>query len=292
MTINKFSDFINALIVENLHPEIQSIVQQNAPSHRRKQTLLANKIKELSQRGESTGIEGNMPKGSSRAYMKHEEPHQITLDGKPASIPVGTKVAIRASLDKHHNHPEGMSLGQMQMQKENADWYVNSAHRVLREDSDKGKGHYQTNEEGGIFPPLIEHDHENHNWSTIGHCRDIKKKEFETLTKNKEYPKGISHSDFCLALERFHDRNNGRYWEQHPETERELNHVTDHPLVQKFIDYHGNTAAPPHDYRQLKNMGVFEHPDGRKMIVARDHGFDNEVQSAYRSARQRQWKYR
>ena len=38
-------------------------------------------------------------------------------------------------------------------------------------------------------------------------------------------------------------------------------------------------------YQQIGNMGVWQHPDGSKHIVARDHGYDNDVESAYKAAR-------
>jgi hypothetical protein len=100
--ILNYSSFINSLIVESLHPELQALVQHPNLTNKKKQTLISNKIKDLTTRGEYTGIEGNMPAGSSRAYLKHADPENIMLDGKPTSIKTGTKVAIRAILDAHH----------------------------------------------------------------------------------------------------------------------------------------------------------------------------------------------
>ena len=198
-----FKDFIDGIIVEELHPELRDVVTSGGYGTS-KQTLLANKIKDLTARGERTGIEGNMPKGSSRAYLKHDSSHRIMLDGKPATIPVGTKVAIRAGLDKYHNKRkyDGMSLGQLQNKAEGGDHWVNRAYRVLTEHPDK-EGEYKTNHEG-IFPPLIEHDHDNHHWSKVGHIKDITTKDFKELTKNDTHPEGISHKDFCDAMNRFH----------------------------------------------------------------------------------------
>src|ERR1044071_8136441 len=107
-----FHEFLDNIIVENLHPELHSIVSSSGGYHS-KQSQLAKKIKDLTKRGETTGIEGNMPKGSSRAYLKHKDPHKVILDGKETHIPTGTKVAIRASLDEHHKRQDhdGMSLG-------------------------------------------------------------------------------------------------------------------------------------------------------------------------------------
>lgn len=278
-----FKDFVDGIILEELHPEIRDVLTSSSgPS---KQTQLANKIKDLSARGEKTGIEGNMPEGSSRAYLKHDTSHRIMLDGKPASIPVGTKVAIRARLDKYHDKRkyDGMGLGQLQNKAEGGDHWVNKNYRVLSEDSEKD-GHFHTNHDG-IFPPLIDHDHDNHHWSKVGHIKDVTKKDFQELTKTESHPKGISHDDFTKACNRFHERNMGKYHKGNAEWENKLDKVDEHPLVQRFHDYHGNTGHPAYDYQQIQNMGVFHHPDGHKMIVARDHGFDTDVHSAYQNAR-------
>ena len=125
-----FSNFIKNVIIESLHPELQAIATKSTRGVS-KQTQLANKIRDLTSRGEKTGIEGNMPKGSSRAYLQHEEPEKLHIDGKPASMRVGTKVAIKAALDAHHKGD--MPLGNMQNKAENGDWWANKTYRTLTE---------------------------------------------------------------------------------------------------------------------------------------------------------------
>ena len=280
-----FEKFMASLIVEDLHPELHSIVtsQQHkyGPS---KQAALTSKIKDLAKRGEATGIENSMPKGSSRAYLKHTDPHKIVLDGNPVHINTGTKVAIRSKLDAHHDHDAhgGHSLGQLQNHAEGGDHWVNDQYRILRKNHETGEFH--TNKDNGIFPPLVDHDHDNHHWTHVGHSDDVNTKQFRELTKAEGFPKGIGHRDFVDTLNRFHDNNWGRHWDAGPEKEALMDRLEEHPLVQKFIDFHGNTGAPPHDYRQIKNLGVFTHPDGSKHIVARDHGFSTEAARAYKDA--------
>ena len=164
-----FRAFLDNIIIENLHPEIKSIVAAKSGSRVAKQSQIANKIKDLTARGESTGIEGNMPKGSSRAYLQHKEKHDIVVDGKATKIETGTKVAIAGNLEKHHDKSKhgGLSLGAIQNKAEHDDWYVNK-HRVLTEHHD---GTYKTNHDG-IFPPLLDAD-KNHEWSHVGHARKI-----------------------------------------------------------------------------------------------------------------------
>ena len=287
--ITNFKDFIDNVIVESLHPELQNVILGGA-SNKAKQTQLANKIKELKARGETTGIEGNMPKGSSRAYMQHAEPENTIVDNKIVPMKVGTKVAIKSPLDKYHDasQHDGLHLGAMQNHAENNDHWVNDRYRVLRH---TGNGHFETNTENGIFPPLIEHDERDHQWTKVGHARDIRAADWRKLTKNKEFPKGITHREFTDTLIRFHDRNNGKHWGFSEERERSMDRAEEHPLVQKFIDYHSNTGAPPHDYLQEKNLGVWKHPvTGEEHIVARDHGFSTEVQHAYTQARKNERK--
>lgn len=57
--IRNFRDFIDSIIVESLHPELQDIITKsprNDFNGVEKQEHLANKIKDLHSRGEKTGI--------------------------------------------------------------------------------------------------------------------------------------------------------------------------------------------------------------------------------------------
>lgn len=292
--ITSFKDFIDSIIVESLHPELQSLVSEPSKGSKKKQTALVKTIKSITSRGERTGIEGNMPKGSSRAYLKHSEPHEAVIDGHHTSMPVGTKVAIRAPLDPHHDRSahDGMSLGNLQNEAENADYYLNSNYRILTKE-DKGrtdeKDHYTTNKESGIFPPLVEHDHDHHEWSQVGHVDNVTPKQFKNLTKTETHPDGIDHGMFCRALTRHWDKNHGKHWGGSKEFESAMDHIESHPLVQKFLDHQMNYGAPPHDYQQIKNLGTWKHPvTGEKHIVARDHGFSSGVMDAYHQARLKQ----
>lgn len=285
-----FTEFLDSLVIEELHPELKAVITAEDSPTTVKHMRVIQKVKELSTRGERTGIEDKMPEGSSRAYLPHTDDHHTTVDGKPASFKTGTKVAIRASLDKHHDHDKyDGSLGEMQNKIENGDYRINDHYRILTKHSGDlfhGEG-YSSNKEHGIFPPLVDHDHKKGQWSTVGAARNIKAGEFQKLTKTASHPKGISHKEFTDTLIRNYTRSHGRYWEGPVEHEKNLNHVERHPLVQKFLDHQHNFVGMPHDYQQLKNMGVFEHPDGSKHIVARDHGFNSSVAEAYQAARQK-----
>ena len=174
-----------------------------------------------------------------------------------------------------------MSLGQLQNEAEGGDHFVNSNYRIITKDHQTG--HYHSNSESGIFPPLIDHDDDNHEWTHVGHVDKVTGAKFRSLTKTESHPKGISHSEFCGALERVWNKDHGKYWDQGSDREKQLDHIESHPLVQKFLDHQRNLGFPPHDYRQMGNMGVWTHPvSGEQHIVARDHGFNEDVMKAYK----------
>jgi len=291
MQLKTLREFLQTVIVENLHPELKAIAHApTGATKTSKLTQLSNKIKELTKRGESTGIEGNMPRGSSRAYLPLEERQKVNIDGKDAHMKTGMKVAIRSPLDSHHDKKkyDGMSLGHMQNEAEGGDHYLNNNHRILTQHEN---GRYTTNEHG-IFPPLIDHDHDNHEWSHVGHVDSVKASDFRNLTKTESHPKGISHEDFTDSLRRSWDKDHGKYWHQGDKVEKELDHIESHPLVQKFLDHQRLYGMPPHDYGNIKNLGAWTHPGtGQKHIVARDHGFSENVMKAYRRANEKKYKF-
>lgn len=227
--------------------------------------------------------------GSSRLYMKLKQPEKITLDGKPTKIKTGVKVALRPAPELRKTYERGKregeydrsSVGAMQNEAENGDSYVNSRYRILTKNSD---GTHSTNTEHGIFPPLMDHDKKDHEWAHVGHTEDLNDQKFGELTKTESHPNGISHYNFMQALERDHSRNNGTYFPRERAREKVLDKVEQHPLVQKFLNHQRETGTPPADYDQIENLGVFTHPHtGEKHIVARDHGFDANVEKVYNS---------
>lgn len=272
------------LILEEIHKELHDVISSSPITAKNKHKEIASKIKEITDRGEQTGVEGSMPKGSSRLYLKHDKPIDVKIDGKKAKLQTGTKVAIRSNLDRHHDHKFfGGSLGQIQMEAENGEFSNSRGNRVLEK---VGENEFKTNKHG-IFPPLIDHDELGNSWSHVGHVRDVSQKEFRELTKTKSHPQGITHKDFYVTLIREHNKSEGKHWQGSPEREKHFDKVIEHPLVERFNVYHSNTGEPPHDYMEIKNLGVFEHPNGTKQIVSRDHGFNENVRSAYLRSRRK-----
>lgn len=267
---------------EELHPELQKLVK--APTTLKemsKQGKISKKIRQLHEAGEETGIEGNMPKGSSRAYLRHKDELPVNIDGKQTKIKTGIKIAIRNDLDKHLDSErfKQPSLGHLQNFHENANDNVNEHFRVLTKDD---KGIYHHNPEG-IFPPLIDYDHSGHEWAHVGHADTINDKQFKKLTRTESHPEGIEHKDFMGVLDRDHERKRGKYWEGSDEEEKHLDYVETHPLVQNFLTHQRTHNIPPGDYRDIKNMGVFRHDD-KEHVVSRDHGYSNEVYNAFNQA--------
>lgn len=279
-----FKEFVGSLVVEELHPELQAIIKSPADERSKKAKVVA-KIMELGKRGERTGIEGSMPAGSSRAYLQHQDPHPVTVDGIKTVMKTGTKFAVKATLDESHNKEAygGLSLGALQNEAENGDHLINSMYRILTKHPNQT---FTSNEDNGIFHPLIEHDEENHEWAHVGHAANLTHKRFQELTKTPSHPKGISHSEFCDALDRSWWQMHGNYHEHGEAYEKNLDYVEKHPLVRKFQRHMVDYDAPPYDYRQLGNLGEFVHPITHKShIVARDHGFNRQVMDAYSDAR-------
>ena len=278
------------LFSESAHFEIQQILK-HSPTHKSKVKLVAQKINDLIRRGEHTGVEDKMPKGSSRAYVKETQPTHVVIDGHNSSMHTGYKIAIPASLDSSYIREkyEG-TLGQLQMKAENGDYLLNDHYRVLTNKNVKNSHQFETNTDRGIFPPLLEHDHDQDSWSHIAHV-DKLGSNFRNLTKTTTHPKGISFDEFNEALNRVWQKNHGSWWNRGENNEKNMDHIEEHPLVQKFIQHQTYFYMPPHDYRQRNNMGIWTHPiTGEKHIVARDHGFNNQVKNAYENARKRNRK--
>lgn len=282
-----FKDFLSRLVVEELHPDLQKIIKAPPGQMKNKKARVVATLAYLKQSGQKTGVEGQMPEGSSRAYLKHEEHHPVTVDGQQTHMATGIKFAVNAYLDSYHNKKQwgDMKLGQLQNEAENSDHFINSQYRILAKHDD---GTFHTNHEHGIFPPLIDHDDEHHEWAHVGHVSSVSEGDFKKITATPTHRDGISHKDFMDALKRDWNRNHGKYYRKDMTTEEHLDHVTAHPLVQKFIEHGNTTHMPPWDYDQIENMGKWKHPvTGEHHIVARDHGFNANVYDAYKIAQDR-----
>ena len=281
-----YKEYFNMMIVESMHPEIEDILNSNIPLQH-KHNLITKKIRELTKNGVDTGIEDGKPKkGSSRAVYFPKEPKKIILDGKETHLPVVTKIAFPGSLDKYKDHDEPL-LGEIQNETEN-DYYSQKRYGILHGDE---HNHYHTNEEG-ILAPLTD-AHEDSHWLEFGKINKLKKSEFQNLTKNKEYPKGIKFDDMHKVVNNEYENANGKHSGiPYGMTQEHYDHVYNHPLVTEVMNFTFDTGHHLGDL-VIGNWGKFKHPHtGKEYPVISDYGHSTEVAKMYRKHRNKEFDYK
>ena len=283
MTDNIKSLYINhvlinssAILTEELHPEIHQLLGAHINSYdrRSKITSIANRVRELTERGEQPGLTDDKPKqGSSRAVFFTTDHHEAKIDGVPAKIPHVIKIAIRGTLDRYRQ-PTAPLLGEMQSLHE-----IESSkeHSVLTKGED---GNFTTNPHG-FLPPLIDHEHRG-KWMSVVKIAPITSRKFTELTKTPDFPHGLTHKTFLNAISYHYDNAHGYTNMSDP-------HMDDlilHPLVNNVLRYCAKTNTVPHDFER-RNLGIWQHPvTGQEHIVASDAGFSFKVMLAYQAAQE------
>lgn len=301
--MKSFKAFTKTLITEALHPELMAVISSRSKGTNKSREI-SRVIEDLKKRNEKIGTNPNkFASGSSRRWLSHSSAkYHLILDGIKTRLATGIKTAIPAGgIDKGGKRELG--AGQLQNKVENSNKEVNAKYRIL---THVGKekdlfGHsydkFETNREHGIFPPLLNYDHENHEWAHVGHIHDIKyydhvsggtpkkshqvKNTFENLTITKHFPEGISEREFRRGIEA-HSIKNEEFDEDGNIKRYAKEHTYNHPLVKKFGHYLRNVKGTnPGDFAG-PNLGVFVHPHtGEKHIIARDHGYDEETHKLY-----------
>jgi hypothetical protein len=233
--------------------------------------------------GADTGLQDSKPKkGSSRAVYFPTEPANVTIDGTQTTMPHVMKVAFHGALDSHTpDKTEHGLLGESQNSHE-----VGASHdyATLKKNPD---GSFRHNPEG-FLPPLLSSS-DKHEYISVGRVEPLKTGDFRSLTKNEEFPKGISHQEFFDAVNKHWQESNGqRHYSSI--SEEKLEHVSEHPLVNRAIDFSLGTDTHPDDFNK-RNLGVWAHPvTGEKHIVASDAGFSRFVAKRYQDARKNQMR--
>lgn len=272
-TLKEQLENLYGLVVEELHPDLHKILNDDSPIHHKLRQFSAMVRKKI-KGGEETGLESSKPKkGSSRAVFFPKDPHNVHIDGKPAQVHTVVKVAFPGHLDKW-NH-SGMLLGEHQNMTE-SDHLAQQSYGVLRHD---GENNYKTNHDG-VLPPLFDSHPENH-FIHIGRVRPLRVNEFKELTKTPEFPNGITHDEMYHTLMHHHEQAHGRNYYQRPKNEAAL---SEHPLIRNMLDFVQTMGQHPGDYDK-RNMGVFDHPHGSRHIVISDYGFSHAVAHEYQQAR-------
>lgn len=278
-TFNKFLTTVLELN-EAVHGEIKHILNDDSYSHKSKLSRVTSKLRELSSRGEDSGIENSAPKkGSSRAVFFPKDEHEMILDSKPAKMKTAVKIAFKGSLDAHTG--SHMLLGEHQNEIE-SDHFIRNEYGVMHHDH--ATGQYHTNHDSGVLAPVIDH-HDDHHWLEMGHARNMTSKDFSNATKTPTHPKGLN-------FDKFHSHLNHDYHQAHGTrgfgsglSEEEHEHISSHPLTEKVKDFMYTTGQHPGDLVK-GNWGMWKHPHtGVEHAVVRDYGYSDEVGKLYNKAR-------
>jgi hypothetical protein len=188
-------------------------------------------------------------------------------------------VLFRSHLDKH-KHKDEQLLGEMQNRIE-ADWYARQHHGVLSPGDRDGEFH--TNDDGILAPVLDSHKDDHH--ITMAKTDKFSPKEFEELTKTKEYPKGLKFKEVQKILMHHHNVANGHHDDDLDEHHKSLE---EHPFIYSAHQLVGNMGLHPGDFH-ASNMGIWEHPVTKKRYpVIRDYGYSTDISHEYH----KRWKRR
>lgn len=288
--MKSFREYINELPVvsEEIHQNITNILNSENVHPAHKLSRISGEIRGMIKRGETTGLEDSKPKkGSSRAVFFPSEPTKIHLDGKEAHIHTALKVAFPGQLDKHNK--SGSLLGEHQNRVE-GEHFTNHHYGIIRKVGEDAHGtpRFETNHDAGILAPML-HAHEEGHHIHFGRIEPIKAGDFKSLTKTKEFPKGISHEEFHEALNHHHALAHGQNHYGKLSEDR-INELHEHPLVEKAQNYVADTNAHPGDLNK-RNMGIWTHPHtGERHIVISDYGFNGDVAKHYNDCRKNQMK--
>lgn len=269
------------VIREELHPELKDVLNEpendrdrnvHMKHYQNKLNNFSRKVKDLSKRGEHSGLEEGTPKkGSSRAVFFPAEHKHITIDGEHAEQKTAVKIAFPGALDKHTG--DNRLLGEHQNAVE-SDHFTNSNYSVLNHTH---SNHFEYNPHG-ITAPVLDH-HEDHHWLEMAHADKLTAKKFTELTKTESHPKGLKFDHFTQALKNDHEAAHGYH-----SGNDEFDHVRDHPLYETAQDFMHSTGNHPGDLR-MQNMGVWKHPiSGKEHPVIRDFGFSNDIAKLYTTA--------
>jgi hypothetical protein len=264
----------NQILNEELHPEIQKIMDSDTIAPKEKLSQVTKKVKSLIGADQDTGLEGDKPKkGSSRAVFFPKDEKKLKIDGVETSSPTAVKIAYPGWADKKLRHPQ--LLGEMQNEAE-GNSFINNNYGVFRHDHHTGE--YHTNENPVLAPVFGIHP-ENHHLE-MGRVERFNAKDMAAATKTKEFPKGLKLSDVSDAMKYHHEMAHGK-GRHNPEMEK----ISDHPYVANMIDMMHNSGMHPGDIVP-HNMGIYRHPvtkEGHPVI--HDWGLTNELGKLYAQAR-------
>jgi hypothetical protein len=270
------------LLSEELHQQLQSILDDDSIHHSSKLIHVTQKVRQLIRQGDETGLESDKPKkGSSRAVFFPKENKKIILDGKETWMPTAVKIAFPGSLDRFTG--SNMLLGQHQNSVE-SDHHIIRHHSVL---TPIGDNRYETNENGVLMPVLSSHP--EHHYIECGRAEKYNSNDLRAHTKNAEFPKGLSHQDIVKSL--IHEYHNAHGIDHYSRIKDDVHEkVMEHPHMMNMMDMVNHSSMVPYDIAP-RNMGIWEHPHtGKKYPVCIDYGFSKDISKLYSAARKNKSK--
>ena len=274
------------LLTEEVHKEIQSIMDSDTMPAKNKLSAVSSKAKQLIKAGHDTGMESDKPKkGSSRAVFFPKDHKEITVDGVKTKTPTAVKIAFPGQLDKYHG--ESTTLGEDQNAAE-SDLHINRSYGILHRhhsESTVGNDNYKSSdhESGGVLAPVFE-THPEHHHLEMGRITPVDSKSIADATKHKHFPKGLKHDEIQDAMMHEHASAHGQtHYSKH--SEDHLEKVKEHPWVEHAISMMHDSGMHPGDLAK-RNMGIYTHPvTGKKHLAVIDYGFSNEIAKKYSKAR-------
>lgn len=271
-----YIEMYNKLILEQLHPELQNVIDDDRDSDMGHTIFPAvtKKIREIAARGEDTGLQDGKPKkGSSRAVFFPKEPKKTLIDNKETHVPTAVKIAMPGKLDKYHGETTLLGQDQNIIEGDHGLTY----HSVLRQNMDSNQ--YKTNHEG-VLAPVFDRHVEGHHLE-MGRVEKYTSKDLANHTKTKEFPRGITHKQLQDTLIYEHNSAHGGSKYEDPEHEK----LRDHPYVDSMINMMHDASMHPGDLVP-RNMGTWVHPHtGHRYPVVIDYGFSNNIAKKYAKAR-------
>lgn len=265
------------VLSEELHHEIKNILDSKDIDPKHKLNLFTKKARALLISGQNTGLEDAKPKkGSSRAVFFPSEAKSINLDGKQVNVKTAVKIAFPGKLDRYTG--DSMLLGEHQNQVE-SDPDISGTYGIITE---KTPGIFKTNENGVLVPTFGSHPEHHH--VEVGRIEKYTADDLRNYTKNKDFKKGISHSEMYDALNHLYQESHGKtHW-----TKMSPDHIEDvlnHDHVRNVAAMMFDSGMHPGDLSP-RNMGVFVHPvtKVRHPVIA-DYGFTNHIANLYNKAR-------
>lgn len=269
------------MLTEELHSELQAIMDSDTIPTGAKLTHLTSKARQLIKTGQETGLENAKPKkGSSRAVFFPRDHKTIILDGKETKIPTAIKIAFSGQLDPFTG--DSMLLGEHQNHVEK-DYLVQHHYSIIKHIR---HNEYETNPKG-ILMPIISAHPDNH-YLEVGRCERMDSSSIRAYTKNEKFKRGLTHAQIYDTLNTDYVEAHGKYSVHYSVIKpTDFEAIREHPHVENMIDMMHLSGMHPADLSP-SNMGIWVHPHtGVRHPVILDYGFNKEIGKLYTAARRK-----